>query len=132
MLNEERIKLMTKMAAYESNEGRRNMSIGSYFRGDYVELHVLKSIACATISYIILFGLFIYYDFETFMQDIYKKDLVKFGKDVLLYYCIFVGAYAFISYVIYSYRYSKAKKSLKRYHYNLKKLSALYEQENKR
>lgn len=132
MLNEERIKLMTKMAAYEEKEGRKNMSIGNYFRSDYVELHVLKSIACATISYVILFGLFIYYDFEIFMQDIYKKDLVKFGKDMLLYYCVFVGVYAVISYIIYSYRYSKAKKSLKRYHHNLRQLAVLYDQENKR
>ena len=36
MLNEERIILMTKMASYEANEGRRNVAIGRYFRSDYV------------------------------------------------------------------------------------------------
>ena len=35
MLSQERIKLMTKMAAYEENEGKKYMSIGSYFRSDY-------------------------------------------------------------------------------------------------
>lgn len=132
MLNEERIKLMTKMAAYEENEGRKNMAIGSYFRGDYIELHMLKSIFSATIAYFVLFGMYIYYDFEIFMQNIYKMDLVQFGKDVLFYYFIFVVVYALISYIVYSYRYSKAKKSLKRYFYNLKQLSALYELENKK
>lgn len=132
MLNEERIKLMTKMAAYEENEGRKNMATGSYFRGDYIEMQILKSVFSATVAYLVLFAMFIYYDFEMFMQDIYKMDLVEFGKNVLLYYFIFVVAYAVISYIVYSYRYSKAKKSLKRYFYNLKQLAALYDLESKK
>lgn len=132
MLNEERIKLMTKMAAYEENEGRKNMATGSYFRGDYIELQILKSIFSATIAYLVLFGMFIYYDFEVFMQNIYKMDLIEFGKNALLYYFVFVVAYALLSYIVYSYRYSKAKKSLKRYFYNLKQLAALYELESKK
>lgn len=132
MLNEERIKLMTKMAAYEENEGRKNMATGSYFRGDYIEMQILKSIFSATVAYVVLFGMVIYYDFELFMQNIYKMDLVEFGKNTLLYYFIFVVAYAVISYIVYSYRYSKAKKSLKRYFYNLKQLAALYDLESKK
>ena len=31
MLSEERIKLMTKMAAYEANEGKKNVAVSSYF-----------------------------------------------------------------------------------------------------
>ena len=58
MLNEERIKLMTKMASYEANEGKRNVSIGSYFRGDYISLQVIKSIINATIAFAICFALF--------------------------------------------------------------------------
>lgn len=132
MLNEERIKLMTKMAAYEENEGRKNMATGSYFRGDYIELQILKSVFSATVAYLVLFGMFIYYDFEVFMQNIYKMDLIEFGKNILLYYFIFVVSYAVISYIVYSYRYSKAKKSLKRYFYNLRQLAALYDLESKK
>ena len=35
MLNEERVVLMTKMASYEANEGKKSLAIGSYFRSDY-------------------------------------------------------------------------------------------------
>ena len=34
MLNEEKIILMTQMASYEENEGKKNMAIGRYFRSD--------------------------------------------------------------------------------------------------
>ena len=132
MLNEERIKLMTKMAAYEADEGKKNVAIGNYFRGDYIGLQVIKSIISATIAFVIDFGLFVFYDFEVFMSDIYKMDLLGFGRTVITAYLIFVAVYALISYMIYKYRYAKARKSLKMYYNNLKKLAYLYDKEGRR
>lgn len=132
MLNEERIKLMTKMAAYEADEGKKNVAIGNYFRGDYIGLQVIKSIISATIAFVIVFGLFVFYDFEVFMSDIYKMDLLGFGRTVITAYLIFVVVYALISYMIYTYRYAKARKSLKMYYNNLKKLAYLYDKEGRR
>ena len=132
MLNEERIKLMTKMAAYEADEGKKNVPIGNYFRGDYIGLQVIKSIISATIAFVIVFGLFVFYDFEVFMSDIYKMDLLGFGRTVITAYLIFVAVYALISYMIYTYRYAKARKSLKMYYNNLKKLAYLYDKEGRR
>lgn len=43
MLNEEKVILMTQMASYEENEGKKNMAIGRYFRSDYIAIQVLKS-----------------------------------------------------------------------------------------
>lgn len=132
MLNEERIKLMTKMASYEANEGKKNVSIGSYFRGDYIGLQVVKSVINATIAFLIVFAMFILYDFEVFMADIYKMDLLQFGKSVMIAYLVFVIVYALISYFVYTHRYTKARKSLKIYYNNLKKLAYLYDKENKK
>jgi len=71
MLNEERVILMTQMASYESGEGRRNVKIGNYFRSDYIAIQVLKSVVCGTIVFGIVFALYIFYDFEVFMQELY-------------------------------------------------------------
>lgn len=127
MLNEERIILMTHMASYETHEGKKNVAIGNYFRGDYIGFQVLKSIISATIAFVIVFGMFIFYDFEVFMQDIYRMDLLVFAKNVLIAYLATVGGYAVIAYIVYWRRYSKVKKNLKRYYSNLKKLSGIYE-----
>ena len=126
MLSEERIILMTKMASYECNEGKKNMAIGKYFRSDYIAIQIMKSFVYGTIAFFIIFGLYILYDFETFMQDLYKMDLLAFARGVLIFYGVSVIAYAIVSYIVYSYRYAKAKKSLKCYYHNLKKLSAMY------
>lgn len=129
MLNEERVILMTKMASYEENEGKKNLEIGNYFRGDYIAVQVLKSLLGVTVAFAIGFALYLLYDFEGFMQNFYKMDLISFAKNTLLYYILVVVVYGFISYEVYSYRYTKAKKSLKRYYNNLKKLNTMYREQ---
>ena len=127
MLNEERIILMTKLASYESGEGRKNVAIANYFRSDYLGMQMIKSVIGATLSFVIVFALYVLYDFETFMLDIYKMDLFVFAKNVLMIYCGVVAGFTALTYLVYSYRYSKAKKSLKNYYNNLKKLASLYD-----
>lgn len=127
MLNQERVILMTKMASYEANEGRKNSAVMDYFRGDYIWFQVLKSFICATIAFGIIFGMYIFYDFEIFMMDIYKMNLVDFGKSVITKYLLVLGVYSIISYAIYCYRYAKAKNSVKLYLSNLSRLGGMYE-----
>lgn len=129
MLNEERIILMARLASYEENEGKKYVSIGSYFRGDYIALQVIKSVIYATVAFAIIVALMIFYDFGNFMMDIYKLDLMQLGKKIIITYLIMTGIYSAISYVIYAKRYNKAKKSLKCYYDNLKQLSSLYNEE---
>lgn len=126
MLSEERVILMTRMASYEKGEGRENVRIGNYFRSDYIAVHVLKSIVCAILSFLIVFALYILYNFETFMQELYEMDLLAFAKDVLVYFFAVVTGYGVLTYIVCTWRYAKAKKSLRAYYNNLKKLNSLY------
>lgn len=127
MINEDKVILMTKLASYESKEGKKNMSIVNYFRGDYIGFQVLKSVIAATISFFALFAVYAFYNFEQLMQDVYKMDLLEYGKSIVILYLCTVGAYGVVSYILYSTRYSKAKRSLKHYYNNLKKLSSMYD-----
>ena len=42
MVNEERIKLMTRMAAYEKEEHKKNKKIVSFFKSDYIKFFFIK------------------------------------------------------------------------------------------
>ena len=121
------------MASYESTEGKKNESVAKHFRSDYVGLEVLKAVICATIAYMIAFGVYIYYDFENFMLDIYKIDLWAFASSALKKYVIFVVAYSVIVYIVFTIKYTKARQGLKKYFNNLKLLGSLLvkESENK-
>lgn len=126
MLNEERVILMTHMASYEEGEGRKNMKIGNYFRSDYIAVQVLKSLICGTIVFGIGFALYVLYDFEEFMMNIYKTDLIALARKILTYYVMAVAGYGVTTYIVCTYRYAKVRSSLKQYYHNLKKLNSLY------
>lgn len=127
MLNEERVILMTRLASYEADEGKQNMAVGKYFRSDYIRMQTIKSVLYATITFIIVAVLILLMDFETFMGDIYEMDLFQYAGKILLWYIGFVGTYGVISYVVYSIKYRNARKKLKVYFNNLKRLSEMYE-----
>lgn len=129
MLNEERVKLMTRLASFEHNEGKKDRNLSKYFRSDYVGLEVLKAIICGTLAYMICFGVYIYYNFETLMLDIYKIDLLEFGGTVLKKYLVFIVIYCCLVFLGFTYKYSKAKHGLKLYFNNLKKLHAMLNRE---
>lgn len=131
MISEQRVKLMTRLAAYEQKEGKQNEEIGSYFRGDYISLQILKSVISATLAFLLIIALFVLYDSEWFLSDIYKIDIAEYVKKLLIYYGVFTGVYVLISYVVYSIRYRKAKRRLKVYFNNLKRLQILYQRERK-
>ena len=53
MLNEDKVKLMTRMAMYESKEGAEDFKISSYYRKDYSSFHTIVTIIWVTIGYMI-------------------------------------------------------------------------------
>ena len=92
MLSEEKIIRMTKLAAFEKREGKKNLNIVNYYRNDYIGFQVLKSIIAVTISFVAVFALYLFYNFEALMHDVYKLDLMEFGKSVvIIYLCVAAG-----------------------------------------
>ncbi|MBO4458025.1 MAG: hypothetical protein J5802_09915 [Butyrivibrio sp.] len=130
MLNEEKVILMTKMAAFIDREGKKNDAINSYFKGDYVAFNVIKSIISATIVFIMLIAAYVIYDFETILSNaVDPNNLLSIGRRLLINYLLLVGVYSLISYIVYSYRYSRMRRSMRAYYENLKKLARMYEKE---
>ncbi len=126
MLDQDKIILMTRLASYEKGEGKKNEAIGRFFRADYIGWEVLKSIVCGTVIFGIIVAGYVIYNFENFMIDIYKLDLLEYARSILIKYVVFVGAYALITYIIFSFKYSRARKNLRVYAHNLSKLSRNY------
>lgn len=129
MLNEDRIELMTKMAAYENGRGRRDISVNEFFRGDYISFQVLKSALYCTVGFGIAVAMYILYDLEGFLTDFYKMDVTEFARDIAMKYAVVLVVYLLISYCVYAYRFSRAKKHMKKYIAQLKELEEMYKWE---
>ncbi|MBO4902126.1 MAG: hypothetical protein J5518_04980 [Lachnospiraceae bacterium] len=132
MLNSEKIRLMTRMASFDEVEGKKDLAVNGYFRGDYISLQVLKSAIYGTIGFAVVLALYVLYNLETFLSDFYKMDLMAFAKDWLTKYVIVLLIYLLISYFVYAFRFSRSKRRIRAYQQQLKKLHQIYEEENER
>ncbi len=127
MLDVDRVEIMTKMAAYEKRQGKKDIAIAEYFRGDYISFQVLKSALYATVGFIIAVAMYVLYDLEDFLTDFYKMDVKDFANGLLTKYAVVLVIYLLISYCVYAYRYGRAKKHLKQYTADLNELETIYE-----
>ncbi|WP_029231859.1 hypothetical protein [Butyrivibrio sp. VCB2006] len=131
MLDEEKVILMTKMTAFIDREGKKNDAINTYFKSDYVGYNIIKSVISATIVYAICLGTYVLCKFEEVLSNLYNtENLLSVGRKWLIYYLLLVGVYCLATYVIYSVRYTKMRKSMKAYYGNLKKLARMYEKKD--
>ncbi len=128
MINEERTRLMTKLALYDTKAGKKELKITRYFPGDYVALHMLWSFACGTAAFAIICGLAALYHIENLMLELFSMDITLFARNVLVAYIIFIACYICICYGYYSYRYGKFKKRVNAYIMRIKELYKHYVQ----
>ena len=54
MLNEEKIKIMNKLAMYEQGEGKKYLPVSRYYRSDYIGLAMIKNFFLVTIGYCLI------------------------------------------------------------------------------
>ena len=125
MINERKVRLMTKTAIYEQGKGREDMKMNTYSGSDYVRFNMFKSLIGATITAVLIFILFAVYEMEQIMNDVMRMDYLKLGKQALTIYIIVLAVYAIASFFVYQQRYAKAEKRLKKYKMNLQKIESI-------
>lgn len=132
MLNENKVKMMTKMAIYEKNEGKKMLRNARYYKGDYVALAALKSTITTTLAFIIIVIMIAISNTETIIKQINSMDYATLGKKIAVYYIISLIVYAIISGVYSAYQYDKSRSGIKRYFMRLNKLERFYNGQRKR
>ena len=50
MLDEKKVKLMTRLAFYEQTQGKEDFKVSAYYRKDYASLHTICSIIWVTVG----------------------------------------------------------------------------------
>lgn len=128
MINEQRTRMMTKLALYESKRGKKELQITRYAPGDYVTAHMLWSFVCGTIAFVIVLVLWVLYNIESLLIELFSMDIMHLAINVLLVYIIFIGLYLGMCYVYISYRYGRYKKRVNKFLLGLKELYRQYVQ----
>ncbi len=131
MVNEEKVRLMTRLAMYEQSTGREDLEKGKYFKSDYVKYNCLKTLVSTTILFVIVVAAYIYYNMGELVTQLVEIDLFSVAYKILLAYALVCIFFMVVAWFLYSYRYKKAKPHIIKYNQNLKKLIAFYENEEK-
>lgn len=129
MLNNNKIRLMTKLAVYESKEGKEDISLSKYYKTDYVRYQTIKSIISVTFGYALILVLVFMYKSEEIIKKAVTLDYKTIGIYILCFYIIIVAVYGLASIVGYSIKYDASRKKLGRYFKLLKRLNKIYNDE---
>lgn len=129
MLNSKKIRLMTKLAVYESKDGKEDIHLSKYYKTDYVRYQTLKSIICATVGYILILLLVGLYQMEFIIKNAVGLDYKTVGAYILGIYIMVITIYGLGSVLIFSLKYDASRKKLSKYYKLLRRLNKVYTDE---
>ncbi len=130
MIQQDRVREMTKMAIYEEGKGREELAVCRYFRSDYVGLQLVKTFFCATVAYVILAAFWALYHADDFLQGMSLEQLKRTGIWVLVFYGVFLTIFMIITFVYARIRYKKCYAGVKVYKRHLNRIVKMYDRES--
>lgn len=129
MLNNSKIRLMTKLAIYEEENGKEDIRLSKYYKTDYVRFQVLKTVISATVGYAIILLMIFLYKSEYIIKHAVDLNYKLIGTYILGIYIMIATIYGFGAMLGYSIKYDSSRKKLARYYKLLRRLSQLYNEE---
>ena len=131
MLDERKVKLMTKLALYEETYGKEDFKISSYYRKDYASLHGIYAFLSVSVGYVCLVALLLLAGVEDIMSNMSNGLILFLFLIILAGYVGVVIVYCGIASHIYNEKHKKARKRVKKYNHNLIQLLKMYEKEKR-
>ncbi len=131
MLSEERIRIMTDLAFFESGEGKKKIKIAGCYRRDYVGFKMITTALWFILGCAVAFVIFGICFSTSFMEKLSLNGIIRWGIIAAVAFVVLL-----ICYLVYAYRhYSKvhriAVRDVKEYYAQLRRLDRLYKQEEK-
>lgn len=131
MLNENKIKMMTKMAIFEKNNEKELICHIKYYKSDYVAYSVIKSMIAATISYVLIVIMVALYNLDYIITNINNLNYTGIGLTLVWSFILFILAYSVIAFCVYKNKFEKSKDGVKKYYSRLARLERFYEMRKK-
>jgi len=130
MIDNAKVRIMTRMSIYEKHEGKEDLNFNKYFKSDYARLQVLKTLVSVSVAYLIFVMLFVLYKLEYIIDNALVLDYPAMGKEILGCYIVVLAVYLVGSLVGYSLKYQFSRKRLKKYYKLLRELREIYKDED--
>lgn len=125
MLDQNKVRLMTKLAMYEQNEGKYDIEMMNYYKSDYVSLKVFKINLSITIFLILIFIANFAIYFINSLDNFKKMDILFIGGIYLVVWIVFMLISTYVCTRIYKKRYIEASSRINKYEKMLNELQRM-------
>lgn len=132
MLNQKKIRVMTRLASIEKKEEKNALRLAKYFRMDYVRFELLKAIIAVTIAYVIIVLMGMIYYAEELMQNFMKLNYQELAWNIGTGYFGVLLIYAVLSGIGYFVKYNLEYRKTKRYLQLLKLYQKICKEEKRK
>ena len=132
MIDQERVREMTKLAAMEKHDGRQYGQMVKFYRGDFVVRHLLKGFIAGTMAFGLIAILWAACNLEQLISELNTLQFTEVVSPLLSAYLVFIVIYLILIDIYASVRYARGQESLRRYDRHLKRLCRLYEEQEER
>ncbi len=125
MLDQEKVKLMTKLAIYEKNIGKEDLKKMEFFKTDFISFNNFKMQFSVTLALIFFFSI----EFSEIVMDhianITEYNFIGLGIKYLTIWVAFMIVYTLISTINNRIEFSKSKSRINEYEKMLKNLEKI-------
>lgn len=128
MVNEEKVRIMTKLASYEKGVSKEEIKEGGFFKADYIRSHLIVTIWSYSVAFILILFLLGLYYFDYLVSDAGMQEIRSLTIAIAVIYVLVLLCCIFFTVTIYSSRYNQTQKKRKEYYNELKRLEAFYVQ----
>lgn len=130
MLNEERVKHMTKLAFYETKGGSDDMKVSFHFKKDYIAFNTFWSALWMTLAYIALVVIVVIAFMNGVLETLPSQQLMTLILSFLGIYFVLLIAYVRCAKQIYKKKHARAYHRVKKFKDGLEQLEKMYEKED--
>ena len=129
MVSEQKVRMMIRLAEYESHEGKQDFARTKYYKMDYIRLQILKTLVCVTCAVVLIAVIAGLYNMEYLITNALELDYISIGRTYLVIYILLLGLFSFVTVSVSSLQYEASKKRVKEYYLVLQELIRYYEKE---
>lgn len=122
MIDEEKIKLMSKLAIYEQNYGTIDEKMNGYYKSDYVYIQNWWTRISAVIGGLFVVGMILLYQIFVEKVDIFELNYKSYGIRIGSFMLVLIVFYSLLSSFVYGKRYEKSQERINNYLQMLKQL----------
>ncbi len=126
MVNEEKTRIMIKIAQYESQLGAKVINEGGYYKKDYVRMHTLSVVLNISIAYILVLALIALYNMDYIFLNFVTINYSKLFIEIFMPYISIIIICMLVSNIYFIGRYKSRREEIKKYYTELKRLEQYY------